>query len=344
MQYYVRRAIAPTTRGTYDAVERSYRDYSASISSGLRDAPIRADIACEYLAHLADRGQHKASTIAVHKSALHTIAEEQAGVTAANPMDAPKLKRLIAGIAADRAELEQSQRASRPQNTPLTFDLVRALRPRYEGSPERRMLYALIALAVAACSRLSELLGSSRYPERRLRARQVTFYTDAQGRVAVAPSPGARAVIPHHLELHLDITKTDQARRGTVKVISARTAVEAVWQHLCDSGAHGNDVVFGSEERGRIATTALVRSVREELTAIGRADLAAQTGGRSFRRGAASTLSALGADDADIAQLGWAPSSVVGRTHYANDPGVQRARALAINAQLEGAVTAARSS
>ena len=42
MQHYIRRAIAPTTRGTYDSVERSYRDFAASVSAGLRDAPIRA--------------------------------------------------------------------------------------------------------------------------------------------------------------------------------------------------------------------------------------------------------------------------------------------------------------
>ena len=338
MQHYIRRAIAPTTRGTYDSVERSYRDFAASVSAGLRDAPIRADLACEYLAQMADRGQHNASTIAVHKSALHTIAEEQAHIAAPNPLDAPKVKRLLAGIAADRAALEQSRRAANPQNAPLTFDLVRALRPRYEGSQHGRMTFALVALAVAGCSRLSELLGSAKYPERRLRARQIAFYADAEGRIAVAPSPGARADTPHHLELRLDITKTDQGRRGTVKVISAQTAVDAMWRHLCDGAQRGDEAVFG-----KVSTTALVRSVRAELTAIGRADIAAQTGGRSFRRGAASTLSAMGADDADIAALGWAPNSTVGRSHYANDPGVQRARALAINAQMERAVGAARS-
>lgn len=343
MQHYIRRAIAPTTRCTYDSVERSYRDFAASVSPGLRDAPIRADLACEYLAQMADRGQHNASTIAVHKSALHTIAEEQAHVTAPNPLDAPKVKRLVAGIAADRAALEQARRVASPQNAPLTFDLVRALRPRYEGSQGGRMLYALIALAVAACSRLSELLGSAKYPERRLRARQIAFFSDAEGVTTAVPSPSARADTPHHLELHLDITKTDQGRRGTVKVISARTAVEAMWRHLCDSGQRGDDFVFASAAKGKVSTTALVRSVRTELTAIGRADVAARTGGRSFRRGAASTLSAMGADDADIAALGWAPNSTVGRTHYANDPGVQRARALAINAQMERAVGAARS-
>lgn len=338
MQHYIRRAIAPTTRCTYDSVERSYRDFAASVSVSLRDAPIRADVVCEYLAQMADRGQHNASTIAVHKSALHTIAEEQAHIAAPNPLDAPKVKRLLAGIAADRAALEQSRRAANPQNAPLTLDLVRALRPRYEGSQHGRMLYALVALAVAGCSRLSELLGSAKYPERRLRTRQIAFYADAEGRVAVEPASGSRADTPHHLELRLDITKTDQGRRGTVKVISAQTAVEAVWRHLCDGGQRSDDAVFG-----KVSTTALVRSVREELTAIGRADIAAQTGGRSFRRGAASTLSAMGADDADIAALGWAPNSTVGRSHYANDPGVQRARALAINAQMERAVGAARS-
>ena len=87
-------------------------------------------------------------------------------------------------------------------------------------------------------------------------------------------------------------------------MISAQTAVEA---DLCDGGQRGDDrhdAVFG-----KVSTTALVRSVRAELAAIGRADIAAQTGGRSFRRGAASTLSAMGADNADIAALGWAHNS-----------------------------------
>ena len=67
---------------------------------------------------MADRGQHNASTIAVHKSALHTIAEEQANSAATNPPDATKVKRLLAGIAVDRAALEQSRGAANPQSTP----------------------------------------------------------------------------------------------------------------------------------------------------------------------------------------------------------------------------------
>ena len=81
-----------------------------------------------------------------------------------------------------------------------------------------------------------------------------------------------------------------------------------------------------------------ITRLKRELVATGQGALAAQITARSFRRGGASTLSGIGATDADIARLGWAPASTVGRSVYANDPRVQRSRALAINAQMEDAV------
>jgi len=97
-----------------------------------------------------------------------------------------------------------------------------------------------------------------------------------------------------------------------------------------------DEPLFAMGGRQLTANAVLVR-LRHELTVTGQGELAANLTARSFRRGGASTLSATGVDDADIARLGWATSSTVGRTHYANDPRVQRARALTINAQMESA-------
>ena len=336
MQYYLQRSLAPGTQRTYCAAERAYRDYCES-RGWLRDAPIRADAAAEWLTSIAAQGQHNSSTIAVYKSALRTAAELEAplGSTAPNPLDDPKIKRLLTGIAADRAELEQQHRREHPQSAPLTFDVVRDLASRYSGSARDRMHYAALTLAVASAARPSEIFGSATYPERALRARQVRFFSDAAGRAETLPCAGSIAS-PHHFEVALEISKTDQQRAGTLKVISARTAVSAMWTHCCEHGASGEQPLFAMGGL-QLTANAVITRLKSELVASGQGALALHITARSFRRGGASTLSEIGATDADIARLGWAPDSTVGRTVYANDARVQRARALAINAQMEDA-------
>jgi hypothetical protein len=338
VQYYLQRSLAAGTQRTYSAAEIAYRDYCES-RGWPRDAPIRADSAAEWLTSLAAQGQHNASTIAVYKSALRTAAELEVpfGTSAANPLDDPKIKRLLTGIAADRAELEQLHRRAHPQAAPLTFDVLRGIAARYAGDARGRMHYAALTLAVTSAARPSEIFGSARYPERALRARQVRFYADAAGQVELlAGTPTVAS--PHHLELELDVSKTDQRRVGAVKIISAPSAVAAMWTHCCEHGAKGEESLFAMGGRQLTANAVLVR-LRRELTDAGQGTLASTLTARSFRRGGASTLSATGIDDADIARLGWATSSTVGRTHYANDPRVQRARALTINAQMESAAS-----
>jgi hypothetical protein len=337
VQYYLQRSLAPGTRRTYGAAERAYRDYCES-RGWLRDAPVRADAAAEWLTSLAAQGQHNSSTIAVYKSALRTAAELEAplGATAPNPMDDPLIRRLLAGIAADRAELQQRRRQERPQGAPLTFDVVRDLAPRYSSCARDRMHYAALTLAVAAAARPSEVFGSAQHPERALRARQIRFFADAAGHREILPRAGLLAS-PHHLEYFVEVSKTDQQRAGLLKVISASTAVTAMWTHCCEQGVSGDQPLLAMGGC-QLTANAVVTRLNSELGAMGQGALASQITPRSFRRGGASTLSEIGATDADIARLGWAPGSTVGRVVYANDPQVERARALAMNAQMESAV------
>jgi len=338
VQYYLQRSLATGTQRTYSAAEVAYRDFCES-RGWLRDAPIRADSVAEWLTSLAAHGQLNSSTIAVYKSALRTAAEMEApfGSPTPNPLDDPKIKRLLAGIAADRAELEQQHRREQPQGAPLTFDILQELAERYAGDARSRMHFAALTLAVASAARPSEIFGSSQHPDRALRARQIRFYADAAGRVELTPSTDSADAVPHHLELELDVSKTDQQREGTLKVISAASAVTAMWTHCCEHGASGEQPLFSMGGNQLTANAALVR-LKRELTATGQSELADGLTGRSFRRGGASAVSATGADDEDIARLGWSAASKVGRLHYANDPQVQRARALAINARMESAM------
>jgi hypothetical protein len=84
----------------------------------------------------------------------------------------------------------------------------------------------------------------------------------------------------------------------------------------------------------------LIGHLRRKLASIGFGDLFVT--GKCFRKGAASTLSALGTDAADIAIAGgWAVGSNVWQTHYANMPEVRRARAVRVNEQMQHAAAIA---
>jgi len=290
----------------------------------------------EWLSALADAGRNP-STIAVYKSALHTAWQEGAPVAPAtpNPMDAPKIKQLLRGIRQDRAVVTQQQRAAKTA-APLTFDIVRELRQAYQGSTRERTHFASVALAVAACCRPSEVYGSAQHPERALRAHQIHFYADEQGRQRVhATRAGVALPPPPFMVVTLEVSKTDQQRKGTQKLVSADTAVAAMWQHCCehaDRGTHA--LLFTDAQGGRLTTGAAVAELRRKLTLHGRATLAQQISGRSFRQGGASELSAMGLDDEEIARFGWAAGSTVGREVYARNPAVQRSRAFAISRNM----------
>lgn len=341
MAAYIHGSVAPSTRQSYDTAVQSFRDY-CSERGWLPDAPITTDHALEWLAALADRGRLCANSIRAYKSALRTQAAEERrpGDASPNPLDDELVGRLLTGITNAKAEREQqARRAKRPD--PLPFQLVQKLRDAHDAQqPRSCMLYAALSLAVAGGFRPSELFGSSRYPERALQAEQVVFYADVSGDVPIPSSEPAQGRQPLCCIVSLRIAKNDPRRRGRNKLISAPTAVLALWQWMRLSGLQGSAVLF-QRDGVRLTGGALAGHARRSLARIGHSQLHITP--KSFRRGGASTLAAAGVTADDIAKLGWAPGSRVWESHYANDPQVQRARAFAISRQMGEAVAAAAS-
>jgi hypothetical protein len=194
------------------------------------------------------------------------------------------------------------------------------------------MMFAAIALATAAAMRPSELLGSQTYPERALRADQITFYTALHA--SVTPSSSVQHSLKYCI-VRLDISKTHP--RGEERTVSAMDAVQAVWQWMVISGHQGSTVLFQHADTP-LSISMLIGHLRRKLTEIGLKHL--HVTGKCFRKGAASTLSALGTDAADIAIAGgWSVGSNVWQSNYANFPAVKRARAIQVNAQMQQAMS-----
>ena len=190
------------------------------------------------------------------------------------------------------------------------------------------------ALAVAGALRPSELLGSRDYPERRLRADQLKFFTADERPLPIACATGTA---PTHCELTLDISKTDQQRRGLTRVIGAECAVSALWQWCRTRGATGRATLF--QHHGTDLTLdALLAVLRRKLELIGYGHL--RITGKCFRKGGASTLAECGVPAADIAALAWADGSTTWANNYANHTDVKRARKLHISRQMQQAAGA----
>jgi hypothetical protein len=195
------------------------------------------------------------------------------------------------------------------------------------------MLFAAIALGVAAALRPSEMLGSRAHPLRALRAEQISFF-DAARRPLLLHRDSDSGAAPDHFHVSLEVSKTDQGRRGSEKPVATPVAVQALWRWWRLSGARGSIALFQSGNK-QLTTNALVGHLRRCLALIGHGD--GYFTGRSLRKGGASTLSAQGVAAADIAAVGWANGSNVWQAHYANHPEVRRERQLAISRSMEAA-------
>ena len=137
--------------------------------------------------------------------------------------------------------------------------------------------------------------------------------------------------------MRLFVTKTHKP--GETKIISAPTAVAALWRWLRLSRPEPHSLIFANNGRA-LSTFALMADLRRRLTKIGLGAMAATVTAKCFRRGGASTLAGLGVAGADIAAAAWAPGSSMWQL-YANDPKVKRARAIKINRLMQSDVAAA---
>lgn len=312
----------------------------------LPDALLTADDACTWLAELADRGRHKASTLDTYAAALsnwHDTQQRHPDSQHNNPMRSTAVRRLLAGVANVQAERQQQLSladADSEQCFPLTLPTLR-LYTFDLSSPLARMYRAAAFLGVSLALRISELLGSPAHPTRALRMEQLTFFSDAAALTVVPPATALDTATPPPvvLQLVLRATKT-QHHAPTVKVCAVAEAVQAVWlwyRECCADNRPSTARVFQQSGRPPASSFALMQYLQRRHAAAGLG--AVLLTGKSLRRGGASTLAAQGVDEQQIAQLGWTAGSTVWQ-RYANDPAVQRQRAIQQSRRMAADVTA----
>ena len=327
---YLRDAIAPATRRAYATALAAFRQWRQQ-NGRLPDELLRTDDLVSWLSELADRGHLAATTLKTYAAALSTwyLETKHPDSREPNPASDPTVARVLKGIERHRARQQQARPltpAAGP-GQPLLFPTL--LKLSFSALVARdRMFQAAAYLGVGGGLRPGELLGSSKEPERALRREQLSFFSDEAGTVAMHPQGGGAesGAVPRVLELTLRLTKTSQLGPVT-KLISIPAVVDAVWRWICDTAERGPRAWLFQLASGEpcLSTFGLCKDLERRHAAAGLGPV--HFTGKSWRRGGASTLSALGYEAGDIAALGWAADSKMWE-RYANDPQVRRQRAI----------------
>lgn len=287
-----------------------------------------------WLAELADGGQHTAATLKVYKAGVANWNAEYADPDCLrpNPGAMPAVKKVLAGI--ERVQAERAQQRPIVESPagaqPLLFTTLQKLK--FPNTSLARMHRAAAYLGVAAGLRPGELLGNADDPSRALRREQLKFYQNSAATVPVIP-PGAGDP-PRVMEITLRLTKTSQFAQVT-KFVQAPDAVSAVWEWYCETAgraARAQLFQLSADALKGITTAALTKYLerRHSESGLGKVRFT----GKSWRRGGASTLAIQGYTPEVIASLGWATGSESWKK-YANDPIVQRQRAIALSQQMQ---------
>lgn len=319
---------------------RSYKEYCRG--RGWReDEPISDRRLADWLAALADGGQHSFNTLNVYKAAMRNrfIHETGAGHAGPNPADSEYLKLVLQGIGKDKAPHEQARRASAVKSDPATPAIIMSLAGRHPGHrPELCMRYAAMCIGVCAGLRPNELLGAPQNRERAILRTQVSFH-DAAGLVcSPGRRPGGLATGAVQCSLFLPVSKTDQGRRGTVRIITAPFAVKAAarwcakWDEQSSDEKASSGLLFRCGTQP-LRTQQLLAHLTAECTAIGMTGF--KFTGKCFRRGLASSMAASGEQPETIKKAGGWKSSAW--TKYLTREAAQQAAAAA-SRRLERAV------
>jgi hypothetical protein len=331
---YMRAALAPGTQRAYATGIAAFRDWRLQKGRLPDELPTENEIG-NWLAELGVAGQHTAGTLRTYCAAVgwwFTLCRRP-GSAAPNPAADAGVKYILKGVERTQAQ-RAAERPLAPDATSRPLLLPTLLKYAYADTPRDRMLRAAALLGVSGGLRPGELLGNRDKPP--LRREQFAFYAD--GAATQPMRPPDTGAVPRVLQLTLRNTKTSQFR-PVVKLITAPSALAAVWRWFCDTADRGP-----SADLFRLTPTSPLLSTFALTSDLQRRHRAANLGevtyyGKSWRQGGAGTLAAQGIDAADIAALGWAPNSAQWE-RYARDPQVQRLRQVARADQMEADVRA----
>jgi hypothetical protein len=302
VQFYLQNSIAESTRRAYNTAIRHYKEY-CEFRGWHADAVATRTRAEEWIASLGDHGALSTTSIRLYRSALATWHTERSPTD--NPFRSERVSRIIDGIERTRAEKERVQRAARPRSDGVTLEMLRPLINEHaESSGKPLMCIAAAALGAATGLRPGELLG--RYPDRStaLQQSQISFFSDAAGRLTIQPnnmnSSNTTGSKPDHCTITLHISKTNQRRALEQVHVSAPAAVRALWQWQ-RTRCNEEGAWFRLTGHRTLSTPALLKFLTAEFRAIGKP---LHLTGKCFRIGATSALNAKGAATADLQNIG----------------------------------------
>ena len=277
------------------------------------------ELVVEWLAKIASEGEVRSNTIRTYRSAVRTyFLSATMGSMGANPVDAEAVGVVMKGIQRAKAPTEAEARKKKPPTMALTFDLLHQLEPLFlwGEDDEACMMWAAAHVATYGALRPSELLGSAQNRERALRIDQVQFLLrKGSPQPAQLLPPGSNISdfeLPYSFTIRLEITKTKQGGEPEPVEIPAPSAVKALWHWVHrrrDLHPSPDDVQLFRIPRQQPLSVAKLTSRIEE--AIGQlTGSVPHLTGKTFRRGAASSLVAGGADIPTILAAGrWAGTS-----------------------------------
>lgn len=338
---FSKRAIATSTRHTYDSALAKYRAFCASMHPGQppestsRAAAMTVTQVANFLSEMARNGERKHSTLATYRSALSTFWEEAGLLGDTNPTAAPIITRIIDGVRRVQGEADIARRkAGEPPKVPIV-DLTPSMLEEMAhalgaGSPdaEAQMHWAATCCFVHGMFRPSELLGSQH--RQALLFSQITFFrrgarAAADQAVSLMPSgvrPDADGWMPDYFSVTLFEQKTVQAgaamaSQPAAHPIGDRRAVWAMWQwmHTRRDAGPIQDALFQLPGKRPLSTRRLLEVL--EVAALGAFAQRMRFTGKSFRRGGASALMAAGASVPTMQEAGrWRSHAMPDR--YAN--------------------------
>jgi len=299
-------AISANTQKSYDTPVRAYIAYCAQQGISSAAHHLTAQTGANFLADLGARGKLSGGTIRVYRSALSTWWRQGTLSDDNNPMLSTACDMVVRGIGLSRVALDKAMRQRRPPAVEITVDLLQELGDAGARAPDTRsvMMWAAANVALFGFLRPGELLGSYANPKRALRPEQIQFFrvpTPAVGPRAPSSSSGASA-LPDHFTIDLGVTKADPFGKDPPKRVAAEPAISALWEWMILRRALGpapGSVLFGIPGEKPLSMAVLLAWLADWYAASGRPR--PRFTGKGFRRGAASSAMASGADRAVIA-------------------------------------------
>jgi hypothetical protein len=334
----MKHSIADGTRNSYDTGLKRWKSYCEYRYWNHKNEITTAH-AEEWLAAMADEGKVNVNSMKVYRSALSSYYVENTPAvgnqTIMNPLDHPRIERILNGIARDQAGRRQLQFASRPKTKGITMDMIIKLIDTFkDGNDKQLMCTAAASLAFASALRPSELLGSAKLPDRSLRINQMQFFSDTAGDHLIVPQnleySTLVSLVPDHCVITLHVGKTNQLRTAKPRYIAIAPIVRILWcwftkriqysnavYHMNDINQNetNSDELFKRVGYKPLRMSSLLSFLKQELPLLGFSDMNKLTG-KTFRIGGTSALTTLGVPEEDIRTMGgWSKNSTVWRQY-----------------------------